>query len=83
MPVFLLRLLYIASATAFGYIANDAAEIIQSQQANKAQALQDAVKARLKGFTERSTIIRMVIVAILIFGFTLLFMKRAERKKLI
>jgi len=83
MPALLLRLLYIASATAFGYVANDAVEIYQSQEANKAQKLQEAVKGRLKGFTERSTIIRMLLVAVLVLGFTFIFMKRAERRKLI
>ena len=67
----------------FGYVANDAVEIYQSTEQNKAQKLQDAVMTRLKGFTERSTIIRMLLVAVLVLGFTFLFMKRAERKKLI
>jgi len=83
MPALLIRLLYYAGATAFGYVANDAVEIYQGEQANKAQKLQEAVKARLKGFTERSTVIRMVIVAVALMVVGLIFMSKAQRRKLI
>jgi len=83
MPALLIRLGYYLGATLFGYVANDAVEIYQTKEANKAQRLQEAVKQRLQGFTERSTIIRMVVVAGAVMALGLIFMSRAQRKKLI
>jgi len=83
MPAILLTLARLAGFTFAGYVLNDAVEIYQQKEANKGEKIQEAITQRLKGFTERTTIIRTVLVAVGLMIIAMIFMGKAKRNKLL